>query len=129
MTERSNTESDLSVEDKKKPSSQELKNDMTEELVQELEKMLIVTPVLISTEVVENTQRLSKKRHPLDERENSRKHTFGSNELDKEKINEVVKDRKWKLKIETHNEGSLNNARETTKNVRSSSNQAVIEKL
>ncbi|CAG8690440.1 15665_t:CDS:1, partial [Dentiscutata heterogama] len=57
---RSNIESDLSVEDKKKPFSQELKNNMTEELVQELEKMLIVISVLMSTEIVENTQRLSK---------------------------------------------------------------------
>ncbi|CAG8439078.1 9219_t:CDS:1, partial [Dentiscutata heterogama] len=57
---KSNTGLDLSVENKKKPSSQELKNNMTKELVQNLEKMSIVIPVLISTEIVENIQRLSK---------------------------------------------------------------------
>ncbi|CAG8523335.1 2557_t:CDS:2 [Dentiscutata heterogama] len=110
MTKRSNTGSNLSVEDKKKPSSQELKNDMTEELVQE-------------------------------------KHTLGLNKLDKGEINEAVKNYKWMLKIETQfefkeerrankenlketsNKRLLNNAREITKNVRSSSNQAIIEKL
>ncbi|CAG8513105.1 1234_t:CDS:1, partial [Dentiscutata heterogama] len=56
----SNAGSDLSVEDKKKPSSQELKDNTTEELVQELEKILIVTTMLISTEIVKNIQRLSK---------------------------------------------------------------------
>ncbi|CAG8556779.1 14615_t:CDS:1, partial [Dentiscutata heterogama] len=42
-----------------------------------------------------------KEKHSLDERRNSRKYTFGSNELDKREINEVVKDCKWMLKIET----------------------------
>ncbi|CAG8629022.1 14596_t:CDS:1, partial [Dentiscutata heterogama] len=60
MIKRSNARSELSVEDKKKPSSQELKNDITEELVQKLEKMLIITYILMSTEIVKNTQRFSK---------------------------------------------------------------------
>ncbi|CAG8492868.1 14091_t:CDS:2 [Dentiscutata heterogama] len=81
MTKKSNTESDLNIEDKKKLSSQELKNDMTEELVQELEKISIVIPVLMSIEIVENTQKL--KRYPLDKRRNSRKHTLGLNKLEK----------------------------------------------
>ncbi|CAG8539814.1 1101_t:CDS:2 [Dentiscutata heterogama] len=154
MTRGSNAGLDLSIEDKKKPSSQELKNDMTEELIQELENISIVVPVLISTEIVKNTQRLSKDdkqkeipKRPLDERENFKKHILGSNKLDKREINKVVKDHKWKLKIETQfefkeerrankknlkktsNKESLSNTREITKNARSSSDQVVIEKL
>ncbi|CAG8678485.1 15845_t:CDS:1, partial [Dentiscutata heterogama] len=59
-TKKSNTGLDLKVEDKKKPDSEELMKNTTEELIQELEKMSLIIPVLMNTNIVENIQRLSK---------------------------------------------------------------------
>ncbi|CAG8440711.1 17208_t:CDS:2 [Dentiscutata heterogama] len=120
MTERSNTGSDLSVNDKKKPSSQELKNDITEELVQELEMILNITPVLISTEIVKNIQRLSK--------DNKQKEILKLKIETQFEFKEERRANKENLK-ETSNVGSLSNTRELTKNARSSSNQVIVEKL
>ncbi|CAG8626265.1 4812_t:CDS:1, partial [Dentiscutata heterogama] len=56
----SNTELDLKVEDKKKADNKELKKDMTEELVYELEKISLVIFILMNIKIVENVQRISK---------------------------------------------------------------------
>ncbi|CAG8725630.1 12295_t:CDS:1, partial [Dentiscutata heterogama] len=57
---KSNTELDLKIEDKKKANNEELKKDITEELVYKLKKILLVISVLINTKIVVNTQKLSK---------------------------------------------------------------------
>ncbi|CAG8499518.1 16818_t:CDS:2 [Dentiscutata heterogama] len=123
MTKKSNIELDLRVKDKEKSDSKELKNDMTKELVQELEKILLVIPVLINTEIIENIQGLSKsnkhkeipirawsrerrdkdmlkERCFLNKKENSRKHILGLNKFKKRETNEAVRDHIQKPRIE-----------------------------
>ncbi|CAG8691601.1 4750_t:CDS:1, partial [Dentiscutata heterogama] len=60
MTKKNNTELELKVENKRKANNKELKKVVAEELVHKLEKILLVTLILIDTKIVVNTQRPGK---------------------------------------------------------------------